>query len=362
MDPSARLTFPNGAASRNRVWLAPLTNKSSNADGTLSDDELRFLRMRAEGGFGIVETCASHVAKDGQAWPGQLACFDDAHLPGLTRLAGAIASAGAIGLVQLFHGGVRADTALTGERTWSASEFTEDKPGFVPPRAATEGDLARVLDQFTAAAKRAEKAGFAGVELHGAHGYLLSQFLSATMNVRTDAWGGDLAGRARLIREAMRRVRAATNAKFLVGVRLSPEDFGQARGLDLDETIQVAKWLAEDGASFVHLSLWTAEKNTKKYPEKHALPLFREALPREVPIVAAGSIWTARDAAAILDKGADAIALGKAAILNPDWPTHLGDPAWEPKRPPVGIEELRARGLGPTFAEYMRGWKGFVAG
>ena len=356
------LVFPTGVRARNRVWLAPLTNKQSNADGTLSEDEQRFLQMRADGGFGVVETCASHVSKDGQGWHGELGNFDDAHLPGLTRLAKGLREAGAIALTQLFHGGVRADSSLTGERTWSASEFTEDKPGFVPPRAATEDDLERVLGQFVAAAKRAEAAGFHGVELHGAHGYLLSQFLSKTMNLRTDAWGGDIAGRAKLIREAMRRVRAATSPKFIVGVRLSPEDYFQARGLDLDETIQVAKWLVDDGASFVHLSLWTGDKNTKKYPDKHAVPLFRAALPASIPIIAAGSVWTRAEADTLLARGADAVALGKSAILNPDWAKRAADPTWEPKRPPVTIAELRERGLSATFAEYMKAWKGFVTG
>lgn len=356
------LVFPTGVMARNRVWLAPLTNKQSNADGTLSDDEARFLQMRADGGFGVVATCASHVAKDGQGWDGELGNFSDAHLPGLTRLAKSLTSSGAIALTQLFHGGVRADSSLTGERTWSASEFAEDKPGFVPPRAATEDDIERVLGQFVAAAKRAEAAGFHGVELHGAHGYLLSQFLSVTMNLRTDAWGGDIAGRARLIREAMRRVRAATSPKFLVGVRLSPEDYFQARGLDLDESIQVAKWLAEDGASFVHLSLWSAEKNTKKYPDQHAVPLFRAAIPKAIPIIAAGSVWTRADADALLARGADAVALGKSAILNPDWAKRASDAAWEPKRPPVTLAELQERGLSLKFAEYMKAWKGFVAG
>lgn len=355
------LRFPNGATAKNRLWLAPLTNKQSNADGTLSNDEHEFLRLRAEGGFGVIETCASHVGKDGQGWPGELGIFDDAHVEGLSRLAKTIAGTGALGIVQLFHGGVRADTSVSEGAPWSASAFVEDKPGFVVPRAATEDDLERVLGQFTAAAKRAEKAGFHGVELHGAHGYLLSQFLSKTMNQRSDRWGGALEGRARLIREAMRRARAATSERFLVGVRLSPEDFGQARGLDLDETIQVAKWLVEDGAAFIHLSLWNGAKNTAKYPDKHALPLFREALGPSVPIVAAGSVWTREDAEALLAKGADAVALGKAAIVNPDWPRCLSDPSFAPKRPPVTIEELRARGLNATFAEYMRNWKGFVA-
>src|SRR5690606_35508424 len=109
---------------------------------------------------------------------------------------------------------------------------------------------------FRDAAVRARRAGFDGVELHGAHGYLLSQFLSATMNRREDAWGGSFENRARLMREVVRAVRAAVPASFLVGVRLSPEDYFTARGLDLDENVTLAGLLADDGMDFLHLSLW----------------------------------------------------------------------------------------------------------
>src|SRR5205823_8389681 len=114
-------------------------------------------------------------------------------------------------------------------------------------------DLARVIRQFGDAAARSQAAGFDGVELHGAHGYLLSQFLSTTMNP-----GVDLAGRARLLRDVMREVRTRCGPRFTVGVRLSLEDRGQARGLDLDDSLQVARWLADDGADWIHASLWDA--------------------------------------------------------------------------------------------------------
>src|SRR6185503_1270929 len=139
-------------------------------------------------------------------------------------------------------------------------------------------------------------AGFHGVELHGAHGYLLSQFLSATLNRRTDEWGGSLEGRARLFREVLRCVRAAVPAGFLVGFRISPEDYGNAQGLDLDESLQVTRWLCEDGADFVHVSLWDWRKNSKKRPEEHAVRAVRAVVPGDVPIVAAGGIWTREDA------------------------------------------------------------------
>ncbi len=110
------LTFRNGVRARNRAWLAPLTNMQSHTDGSLSDDELRFLELRAQGGFGIVETCAAHVALDGQGWPGELGVYDDGLVPGLERLASAILAGGALGLVQLFHGGLRSPAKLTSKR------------------------------------------------------------------------------------------------------------------------------------------------------------------------------------------------------------------------------------------------------
>jgi 2,4-dienoyl-CoA reductase-like NADH-dependent reductase (Old Yellow Enzyme family) len=348
------VSFRCGAVAQNRVALAPLTNTQSGEDGVLSDDERRWLVRRAVGGFAVVETCAAHVSQHGKGFEGQLGIWSDRHVEGLRSLATAIAEAGALGVVQLYHGGVRSPSRLTGVQPISASSFREDDPAFEVPREATEADIEQVIADFEAAAKRAARAGFAGVELHGAHGYLLSQFLSRTMNQRTDAWGGPIEGRARLVRSVAQRVRAAVPATFLVGVRLSPEDYGYAKGLDLDETIQVARWLADDGVDWIHLSLWDATRNTKKRPTEHAVPLVRAALPAEVRIVAAGKVWTREDAEALVAKGADMVALGRAAILNPDWPKRAAEPGFSPERGPLRPDELAARDVGPRFVQYLR--------
>jgi 2,4-dienoyl-CoA reductase-like NADH-dependent reductase (Old Yellow Enzyme family) len=350
----APLVFRTGLTASNRIVLAPLTNMQSHADGSLGDDELRWLASRADGGYGIVMTCAAHVATDGQGWPGELGVFDDGLLPGLTRLAATLHDRGAAAFVQIFHGGVRADRSVTGVVPWSASEGEG-------ARAATDDDIHRVIGQFADAAVRSCRAGFDGVEIHGAHGYLFTQFLSTTQNRRTDRWGGPLENRARLLRETMRAIRARLGESFTVGVRLSPEDFGNARGLDLDESIQTARWLAEDGADFIHLSLWQSLARTAKRPEAHAIPMFRSVLPPDVRVLAAGAIWTRGEAEQVLAMGADAAVLGRSAIANADWPRRAVDPAWEPRRPPVTIESLCASGLSPKFAESMRRFKGFVA-
>ena len=347
------LVFRTGLTARNRIVLAPLTNMQSHTDGSLGDDELRWLTSRAAGGYGVVMTCAAHVARDGQGWPGELGIFDDVLLPGLRTLARALRDHGATPMVQIFHGGLRADPTVTGVQPWSASEVDG-------ARAATEDDIRRVIVQFTDAAARARDAGFDGVEIHGAHGYLFTQFLSATQNQRSDRWGGALENRARLLRETLRAVRARVGALFTVGVRLSPEDFGNARGLDLDESLQIAQWLAHDGADFIHLSLWQSLANTVKRPDTNAIPLFRSVVPADVRILAAGAIWRRAEAEQVLALGADAAVLGRSAIANADWPRRVADPMWEPRRPPFTIDALVASGLSPRFAEYMRRFKGFV--
>jgi 2,4-dienoyl-CoA reductase-like NADH-dependent reductase (Old Yellow Enzyme family) len=347
------LTFRSGLRARNRVVLAPLTNMQSEPDGSLGLAELRWLTSRAAGGYGVVTTCASHVSRDGQGWPGELGVYDDALLPGLAMLSAALHEQGSVAIVQIFHGGLRADRSLIGTTPWSASDVDG-------ARAATDADITRVIGQFAAAAARARDAGFDGVEIHGAHGYLFTQFLSATQNRRSDAWGGSLEHRARLLRDTLKAVRARVGPQFTVGVRLSPEDYGNARGLDLDESVQTACWLADEGADYIHLSLWRALENSAKRPKMHAIPLFRAALPPDVRVLAAGAIWTRAEAEQVLAKGADAVVLGRSAIINADWPLRATDPAWTPRRPPVTIDDLVANGLSPVFAEYMRRFPDFV--
>ena len=143
-------------------------------------------------------------------------------------------------------------------------------------------------------------------------------------------------------------------------MRLSPEDFGQAKGLDLDETLDVARMLADDGMDILHLSLWRSALNTRKRPESHAVPLFRAAIPSHVRIVVAGAIWTREEAEAQLAHGADAVALGRAAIANHDWPERIRRDA-AINRMPVAPETLRGEGLSEGFVNYMRQWKTFVA-
>lgn len=350
-------TLRSGHVLANRIALAPLTNLQSHSDGLLGESELSFLALRADGGFGLISTCAAYVSLDGKGWDGELGIDRDECLPGLTRIAARVHEGGAKAIVQLFHGGVRADSALTGEPVWSASAFTEGAPEGVLPRAATEHDITAVIERFVEAAVRAQNAGFDGVELHGAHGYLLSQFMSRTMNLRTDGWGGDIVGRARLVREITQKIRARCGASFMLGVRISLEDFGQAHGLDLDDSLQIVRWLAVDGIDFIHVSLWDVTRNTTKRPADHPIALVREVVPPEVALFAAGKIWSHADAEATLERGADVVVLGRAGIVNPDWPKVHDDVV----RPPVTRKYLADRAVSARFIDYLTRWKNFVA-
>jgi 2,4-dienoyl-CoA reductase-like NADH-dependent reductase (Old Yellow Enzyme family) len=158
----------------------------------------------------------------------------------------------------------------------------------------------------------------------------------------------------------MRACRARCSPRFAIGVRLSFEDFGNAKGMDLDDNLEVARWLADDGADFIHASLWDYRRPSAKYPDRQVLPMVRAALPREVAVVAAGKIWTRADAEAVLAQGADAVALGRAGIINPAWPRDVaaGKPVDEP---PLTASDLEDRAVSPTFVKYLRRWRNFVA-
>ena len=190
----APLPLAHGPAMKNRFMLAPLTNLQSHPDGRLSDDEFHWLTYRATGGFGLVMTCAAHVQRIGQGFPGQLGVFSDDHLPGLSRLAATIRAEGALSAVQLHHAGIRSPADLIGETPVGPSADAE-----TGARALTEGEVEALIEDFIAAAVRAERAGFDGVELHGAHGYILCAFISPETNRRTDRFGGSLENRARIV-------------------------------------------------------------------------------------------------------------------------------------------------------------------
>ena len=350
------LSFARGPAMKNRFMLAPLTNLQSHADGSLSDEEFRWLTLRAKGGFGVTMTCAAYVQREGQGFPGQLGIYSDAHLPGLTRLATTIRAEGSIAVAQLHHAGMRSPADLIGETPRCPSDNEETKA-----RALTASEVEQLTEDFIAAAVRAERAGFDGAELHGAHGYMLCQFVSAETNRRTDKWGGSLENRTRLLRDIIDGIRARTRGDFSLGVRLSPERFG----LKLAEVRELAGELMGGGKlDYLDMSLWDVFKQPLE-PEHQGKPLmsFFTTLARgNTRLGVAGKIVSGDDAARVLELGADFAIVGRSAILHHDFPKRVASDAhFRPVALPVTREYLASEGLSPKFVGYMQNWKGFVA-
>lgn len=333
-----------------------MTNQQSNADGTLSDDELKWLTMRAEGGFAMVMTCAAHVSQNGQGWPGALGVFDDKHIPGLRRLAKALTDNGSLAIVQLFHGGIRAPQALINEAPVSASAHEE-----TGSRALETHEVKAIVQDFINAAVRCEEAGMSGVALHGAHGYLICQFLSEQYNQRGDEYGGSFENRTRFLREILSGVRQATSHEFIVGLRLSPEKMG----LKFTEMRDLAASLMASGnIDFLDMSLWDCFKqpDDEAFQQKSLLEWYTE-LPRHgVKLAVAGKLHHPADVEKVLAAGVDFVALGKAGILNHDFPSQsIKNVEFAPRVLPVSRETLKDEGLGSSFIEYMSRWPGFVA-
>jgi 2,4-dienoyl-CoA reductase-like NADH-dependent reductase (Old Yellow Enzyme family) len=179
------LRFASGKVMKNRFMLAPLTNKQSNDNGTLSGDELKWLTMRAKGQFGLVMTCASNIQANGKGWSGELGIYSDTQLSGHRKLAESIKVHGSLAVIQLFHGGMRSPKELINGQPVCPSDNEE-----YDARGLSLKEIYQVKDDFISAALRAKDAGYDGVEIHAAHGYLLAQFLSSEINHRTDRYGG----------------------------------------------------------------------------------------------------------------------------------------------------------------------------
>ncbi|WP_176599172.1 MULTISPECIES: NADH:flavin oxidoreductase [Sphingobium] len=344
-----------GPALKNRLMLAPVTNQESHADGRLSDTEIAWLTMRAAGGFALVMTAAAPVQLVGTGYTGQLGIFGDEHIDGLTHLARSLREQGALSAVQLYHGGERADRALIGT---PVAPSDSERNG---ARALTLEEVEQLREDFISAALRAEKAGFDGVQIHGAHGYILAQFLSPTINRRDDRYGGSFENRSRLMLEVIDGIRRRCRPDFQVGLRLSPERFG----MRLAEVRDLAVDIMQKGQiDYLDMSLWdvTKEPHEGAYQGRSLLSYFTD-LPRgNVRLGAAGKIMDAATAASVIEAGCDFVTIGRAAILRHDFPERVRrDPAYVSPPQPVGVAHLRQEGTGDEFLGYLRTFPGLVA-
>jgi 2,4-dienoyl-CoA reductase-like NADH-dependent reductase (Old Yellow Enzyme family) len=275
----------------------------------------------------------------------------------LERLARSINASGSLSSVQLHHAGRRSPSDLTGQAALAPWQDAE-----TGARALSTAEVEQVIEDFIAAALRAERAGFNGVEVHGAHGYLLAQFLDADNNQRDDRYGGSFENRTRVLFEVIDGIRSRSGADFQLGLRLSPERFG----VTLAEARELARQMLAGGKlDYLDMSLWDVFKEPidTAFKGKPLIDYFND-LPRGTTrLGVAGKIMDGSTAQKCLDSGADFVFIGRAGILHHDFPQRVkANPQFESIERPVSRQYLRDEGLGPVFVDYMAtSWKGFVA-
>jgi len=331
--------------SRNRIVVSPMCQYSAK-DGHVGDWHLVHLGKFAQGGAGIVFVEATAVERRGRITHGDTGIWDDAHIPGLQRIANFVRSQGAVPALQLAHAGRKASMArpwhgngpLTqadlerGDKPWSTIAPTDTAlgEGWSQPRAFQPGDFQTVLTAYRNAVRRAVAAGFDIVEIHAAHGYLLHTFLSPLTNTRSDDYGGPRENRMRFPLEVARAVREAWPAARPLFVRLSSIDDVEG-GWSIEDTVALARELKAIGVDVVDCSsggiLGSATAATKfTLPRVPGFQLpFAERVRQEAGIktMAVGLILTAEQAEEALAAGrADLIAIAREALYDPNWPHH----------------------------------------
>ena len=358
MKPTDSLEIGRGFVLKNRSLLAAMTNKQSNEDGSLSDEEITWLVRRAKGNFAVTTTAAANVTETGRGWEGEMGVWGDHQLPGLTKLATRLNSYETISLVQLFHGGMRAPREINGVQPISASENTEPNMNGEYTREMSSNEVNEMIKSFTDAALRCEKAGFDGVELHGAHSYLICQFLGAVTNRRNDEWGGDIHGRSKFLKEIIKSIRKVTNKNFLIAVRISP--IIEKAGIYLKDSLELARSLCKMDIDMLHISCWDVFEEVGDGNDESLTKRFRNVIPAEFPLISTGAVWDTKEAQWLIDEGADIVGVARVGIAHPDWPQNLADENYQPQRPPFSVKHLESVDLSPVFIDYMKRWKNFV--
>ncbi len=320
------LTLPN------RVMAAPMCQYSA-VDGFPQEWHHVHLGGMARGGVALVLTEATAVSPEGRISPEDTGIWSDTQAQAWAPIVDFLHSQGAAAGMQLAHAGHKASTW----RPWADEKGSvpQDQggwqtvgpsvtgyPGLAAPRALATDELPSVVAAFADGARRALAAGFDTVEIHGAHGYLLHEFLSPLTNDRTDEYGGDLAGRARLLLEVAEAVRAVWPDELPVLTRLSATDWVEG-GHDVDATVQVSRWLGERGVDLIDVSSGGASAAQQVVTGPGYQVPFARRVKQEsgVATAAVGMITTAQQAEDILDEGsADLIALARALLRDPQWP------------------------------------------
>ncbi|HCN4648879.1 putative NADH:flavin oxidoreductase [Escherichia coli] len=315
---------------RNRIVMAPMTTWSANPDGTISEQELEFYKRRSQN-VGLVITGCTYVTPSGIGFTHEFAAYDDRFINSLEKLAAAAQSGGAPAILQIFHAGNKAIPEIVPNNDVISASASSVKSGdfmkrVVQSREMTENEIQETIRAFGDVTKRAIKAGFDGIELHGAHGFLLQNFFSPLFNQRNDRWGGDLEGRMRfplaVLQEVKNVVYEYATKPFAIGYRISPEESATG-GLRIEDTYKLLDRLISSGISYIHTSLVSINDS---YPVEspngpRTIELILNHIAGRVPVIAAGKIRTPSQAQEAISTGLPLVAIGKGLVINPEWVT-----------------------------------------
>ncbi|MBT2569791.1 NADH-dependent flavin oxidoreductase [Planococcus sp. ISL-110] len=318
------ITLPNGIVLNDRLGVAPMTTYSGNEDGTVSDEELTYYNRRAGLGSLYISACIA-VSENGIAFPNQFIGFDDSAIPRLTQMAKEMKSKGSKAILQIQHGGRQGQPALIKANETVAPSAVPGEAGKPTPRELTQTEIEAIIEDFGETTKRAIKAGFDGVEIHGANTYLLQQFVSSTTNQRQDQWGGSLQNRLKFPLAVLKKVQDTVveyaDEQFIVGYRLSPEENNETSvGYTIEETKVLVEELIQRGIHYIHVSLMEVMKAPKGAEQGDSIVrTLADHINGRVAFVAVGSVKTPEDALTALAEGADIVVIGRQALIDPEW-------------------------------------------
>ncbi|MFF9260846.1 NADH:flavin oxidoreductase/NADH oxidase [Streptomyces longwoodensis] len=323
----------------NRVWMPPMCQYSAApegpATGVPTDWHLTHYGARATGGTGLIIAEATAVSPEGRISPYDLGLWNDAQVEGFRRITRFLTEQGAVPAVQLAHAGRKAST----DRTWKGgAPLAPEEGGWRPvgpsalafderhpvPDELTTAQIGDVVQQFVDGARRALAAGFEVVELHGAHGYLIHEFLSPHSNHRTDAYGGSFENRARFALEVVDAVRAVWPEDKPLFFRVSATDWLEEDGWTADDTVRLARDLHAHGVDLVDVSTGgNAPVRIPTGPGYQVPFAARVKAETPMPVAAVGLITDVEQAEKIVANGeADAVLLGRELLRNPSWARH----------------------------------------
>jgi len=309
----------------NRAVMPPMGTNLGNPDGTVSEANLAYIKRRARGGAGLIITEISSVHPSGSAIPNELGAYDDRFIPGLRKIADAVHAAGSKAALQLHHAG-RESLYLLREKKAIAPSPIRSLVFGLTPREITREEIQEIIAAFGVAARRGMEAGFDAVEIHGAHGYLITQFLSALSNKRDDEYGGSLSNRSRFMIEVLQEVRKRVGPDFPISLRLSVEECIKD-GYTFEDIRPIFPNLVEAGADILHASLGThgspAGITSAPFEYQPGFNVWQAKKLKEavgLPVIAVGRFTDPSLANEVIARGeADLVAFGRQFLADPDF-------------------------------------------